>query len=151
MNLFVTDGYYHYTLNITVFSVYLWDTLQIRNEHIFDEDEFLSSYVTDRPYNKVIEPANAPSSSKDNNVVGTSAGFMKVSLKIIRPSPEAGSKTTRRKKHGKSRILTDTQEKTDIAKQRGKKYKRKYSGKTIGKKTVKNLITVDSVSKCKTK
>jgi hypothetical protein len=123
----VTDVYYLYILNITVFSVYLWDALQIRNENIFDEDEFLSFSVTDRPYNQVTEPANAPSSTKDNNEVGTSAGFMKVSPKIIRPFPEAEPRTTRRRKG-----------------------KRKYSGKTLGKKIVKNLITVDSVSKCKT-
>ena len=111
----MTDVYYLYILNITVFSVYLWDTLQIRNENIFDEDEFLFYYVTDRPKNQVTEPANAPSSSKDNNEVGMSVGFMKVSPKIIRPFPEAGPRTTRRRKHGKSRILTDTPEKTDIA------------------------------------
>jgi hypothetical protein len=59
--------------------------------------------------------------------VGTSAGFRKVSPKIIRPFPEVGPRTTRRRKG-----------------------KRKYSGKTLGKKIVKNFITVDSVSKCKT-
>ena len=146
----MTDSYYLYILNIAVFSVYLWDTLQIINEYIFYEDEFLSSCVTDRPYNQVTEPANAPSSSKDNNEVGTSAGFMKVSPKIIRSFPEARPRTTRRRKHGKSRILTDTRGKTDIANQRAKKGKRKYSEKTIWKKTVKNLITVNSVSKCNT-
>jgi hypothetical protein len=38
------------------------------NANIFGEVEFVSSYVTDRPYNpRVIEPAMAPSISKDNN------------------------------------------------------------------------------------
>jgi hypothetical protein len=86
----VIDGYYPYILNIRVFSVYLWNTLQIRNDNIFDEDEFLTSDVTDRPYNQVTETANAPSSSKENNEVVPSAAFMKVSPKIIRPFPEAG-------------------------------------------------------------
>jgi hypothetical protein len=42
------------------------------NENIFCEDEFLSSYVTNRPYNHVTESGNAPSSSlasKDNTAV----------------------------------------------------------------------------------
>jgi hypothetical protein len=34
---------------------------------IFSEDEFLSSYVTDRPYSQVTEPASATSSCQDNN------------------------------------------------------------------------------------
>jgi len=35
----------------------------------FDEDEFLSSYVPDRLYDQVTEPANASTSSKDNTEV----------------------------------------------------------------------------------
>lgn len=69
---------------------------------------------------------------------------MKVSPKIIRPFPEAGPRKTRRRKQGNSRILTDTPKKTDIANQRAKMSKRKYSGKTLGKKIMKKLITVDS-------
>jgi hypothetical protein len=61
------------------------------NENIFGEDEFLSSYVTDRPYSRVIEQAIAPSSSKDNNEDGTSAGFIKVPPEI-RLFPKAGPK-----------------------------------------------------------
>jgi hypothetical protein len=61
------------------------------NENIFGEDEFLSSYVTDRPYSRVIEPAIAPSSSKDNSEEGTSAGFIKASPEI-RSFPKAGAK-----------------------------------------------------------
>lgn len=144
------EGCYLYILNITVLSVYKWDKLQIRNENTFDEDEFLSSFVPDRLYNQITKPANAPSSSMDNNEVGTSAEFMKVSPKIIRPFPEAGPRTTRRRKHGKSRIPTDTPEKSDIANQTAIRSKRKYSELTLGKKAVKNLITVDNISKCKT-
>ena len=61
------------------------------NASIFGEDEFLSSYVTDRPYSRVTEPAIAPSSSKDDNEEGASAGFVKVSPEI-RPFPKAGPK-----------------------------------------------------------
>jgi hypothetical protein len=75
---------------------------------------------------------------------------MKVSPKIIRTFPEAGPRTTRRRKHGKSTIPKDTTEKSDIANQRAKKGKRKYSEKTLGKKAVKTFITVDNTSKCKT-
>jgi len=75
---------------------------------------------------------------------------MKVSPKIMRPFPEAEPRTTRRRKHGKSRIPTDTPEKSDTANQRVKKSKRKNSEKTLGEKSVKNLITVDNISKCKT-
>jgi len=114
------------------------------NENICDEDEFLSSCVNDRPYSQVTEPARAPSGSKDNTE-GTSAGFMKVSPEIIRPFPKAGPRETEWRKHGKSRILRFTPEKTENENQTSKKGKRKYSGKMLEKKTVKKkLITVDS-------
>lgn len=63
------------------------------NENIFGEDEFLS-YITDIPFSRVIEPAIAPSSSKDNNEEGMSAGFIKWSPEI-RPFPKAGPKKVR--------------------------------------------------------
>jgi hypothetical protein len=47
------------------------------NGNIFVEEEFQSSCVTDRTYNQVTEPASSPSSSKENNEEGISAGFMK--------------------------------------------------------------------------
>jgi hypothetical protein len=47
------------------------------NENIFDEDRFLFSCVTDRPQSHVTEPANAPSSYKDNNEEGASVEFRK--------------------------------------------------------------------------
>jgi hypothetical protein len=61
------------------------------NENIFGEDEFLPTYVTDRLYSWVIEPAIAPTSSRYNNEDGTSAGFIKGSPEI-RPFPKAGPK-----------------------------------------------------------
>jgi len=45
---------------------------------------------------------------------------MKVSPEIIRPFPKAGPRKTGGRKHGRSRILTDTTEKTEIENQRSK-------------------------------
>jgi hypothetical protein len=59
--------------------------IYLLNKNISGEDEFLSLYVTERTYNQVAEPASAPSSFKDNNGEGISAGFMKVSPGIIQP------------------------------------------------------------------
>ena len=61
------------------------------------EDEFLFSYVTDRPYSQVTEPVSVPSSSKDNHEEGTSAVFMEVSPEIIRPFPKDRPRKTRGK------------------------------------------------------
>jgi 23S rRNA pseudoU1915 N3-methylase RlmH len=73
---------------------------------------------------------------------------MKVSFKIIRPSPKDEPRKTRGKKYGKSGILTDTPEKTEIENQRAKKCKRKYSRRILEKTTVKKkLLTVDSSGK----
>ena len=69
---------------------------------------------------------------------------MKVSPGTIRPFLKAGPRKTGGRKHAKSRNLTDTSEKYAIENQRARKGKKKYSGKTLEKKTVKNFITVDS-------
>jgi hypothetical protein len=66
------------------------------NANIFSEDEFLSSYTTDRTYNQVTQPAGVPSSSMDNNEEGLSAGFMKMSPEIIRTCPKDGPRKTGR-------------------------------------------------------
>jgi len=60
----------------------------------------------------VQETARAPSNSKDNNEGRTSAGFMKVSPEIIRPTPKDGPRKSGGRKHGQSRIQKDTPEKT---------------------------------------
>jgi hypothetical protein len=90
------------------------------HKNIFSEDEFLSPCVNDRPYCQLIGPASVPSSSKDNHEEGTSAGFMKVSSEIIRNFAKAGPRNNGGRKHGKSLILTDTTEKTEIENQRAK-------------------------------
>jgi len=81
----------------------------------------INSYVTDRPYSLVTEPANEPSSSKDINAEETLAGFMKVSPEIVRPFPQSGLRKSGGRKHWKRRILTDTTEKTESRYQRTKK------------------------------
>jgi hypothetical protein len=83
------------------------------NENPVCEDEFLSSYVTDRIYIWVKDQAKASSNSKDNNKGGKSAGFMKVSPEIIRALPKDGPRKSGGRKHGKSRIPKDTPEKTE--------------------------------------
>ena len=83
------------------------------NEKPFCEDEFLSSYVTDRIYIWVKDQAKASSNSKDNNKGGKSAGFMKVSPEITRALPKDGPRKSGGRKHGKSRIPKDTPEKTE--------------------------------------
>ena len=79
------------------------------NENIFSEDEFLFFYVTDRPFSRVIEPAIAPSSSKDNNEEGTSAGFIKVSPEV-RPFPKAEPKKVREESMEKEDFNRHTRE-----------------------------------------
>jgi len=59
------------------------------------------------------EPAKSPSSSMDNNEGRTSAGFMEVSLEIIRSLPKDGPRKTGGRKHGESRIPKYTPEKTE--------------------------------------
>jgi len=70
------------------------------NENTLCENESLSSYVTERTYSRVTEPAKSPSSSTDSDEEGKSAGFMKVSPAIIRPLPKDGPRKTGGRKHG---------------------------------------------------
>jgi hypothetical protein len=69
---------------------------------------------------------------------------MKVSPEIIRLFPNAGPRKTVGRKHAKSGILTDISEKNETENQTARKGKKKYSGKTLEKNTVKKFITVDS-------
>jgi hypothetical protein len=89
-----------------------------------NEDDFLSSYVTDRPELTVAQKESftselyaasvslfkksAPSSSRKNEAT--------VSPDIIRPFPEAQpwKPASKGRKKGKSRILTDTHNKEEI-------------------------------------
>jgi hypothetical protein len=65
------------------------------NEKIYDEDEFLTSIVTDRPCSWATETANGPSSTKDSSEEGISAGFIgsiKSFPEIKNPFPKPGPK-----------------------------------------------------------
>jgi hypothetical protein len=54
---------------------FIWQIYPL-NKKIFDVGEFLFSSVNERPYSWVKEPASGPSSIKDSNEEGTSAGFI---------------------------------------------------------------------------
>lgn len=109
------------------------------NEDIFKDDEFLSSYVTDRPCpetpigcgnltsadNQLIsadDQTQAPSTSQ----VAASSTF--ISPEHIRPFPKAAPRKqtiTRGKKKGRTRILTDTPEKEEVMASCSKKFVKK--------------------------
>lgn len=90
------------------------------NENVFGDDEFLSSYVSDRPFNAELLMEAGPSTSiieiEPTPAVTTNNSSM-VSPIDIRPFPKAGPRKQSgrgRRKLGKSRILTDTPEKEEI-------------------------------------
>lgn len=113
------------------------------NDNIFGEEEFLSSYVTDRPQEES-EPAAPihsichsreceemlaePSTSGENQ-------HAVVSPHIIRPFPKAGPRKTAGKKRrkGKTRILTDTPIKDEIEEYKSAGSKAKNSVKKVMK------------------
>lgn len=97
------------------------------NENIFTDDEFLSSFVTDRPFsdephNEVTqgaEPHNMEASNLpgpfNSQVLASSPRF--ITPEAITPFPKAAPRQQnicRGKKKGKTRILTDTPEKDAI-------------------------------------
>lgn len=100
------------------------------NEDIFTDDDFLSSYATDRPNPEDKNNATAPDrpNSKDNNnaaedisisstISGPSSNCLtKVTPESIRPFPKAGPRkpTLKGRKKGKSTILTETPEKFQV-------------------------------------
>jgi hypothetical protein len=59
------------------------------NENIFDEDEFLSSYVTDRPYSQGSDSDNAPSSSLGSKHSTAVTCKLRKSAKIIRSTKQS--------------------------------------------------------------
>ena len=61
----------------------------------------INSYVTERPYSQVTEPANAPLNSKDINAEETLPGFMRVSPEIVRPFPKYGHRKSGGRRHAK--------------------------------------------------
>lgn len=85
------------------------------NPDIFDESDFLSSYVTDRPDPTIPNTSEATSSSTDPATLEQSSHVpvaVPVTPEAVRPYPKAGpreKKASSRK--GRSRILTDSPEK----------------------------------------
>lgn len=81
------------------------------NADIFGEDEYLSAYVTDRPFvddNPVEIQENRPSTSHITQII---------SPEIIRPFPKAPPRkegAAKGRKPGRTRILTDSVEKNEI-------------------------------------
>jgi len=61
----------------------------------------------------------------DNNGEGISTGFVKGSAELIRTFAKDGPRETGGRKHGKSRIQTDTPENNETENQRTQKVKRK--------------------------
>jgi len=100
------------------------------NSHIFCEDEFLSSFVTDRP-----DPSTEVHSTEENlrsslsaistRSVPSTSGQQIVSPEIVRPFSKAGSrqKPIRDSRKMSSAIITDSPEKKKIEEKESKKRK----------------------------
>jgi hypothetical protein len=91
------------------------------NSNIFSDEDFLCSFVTDRPLSNSSDnetvAMNALTTEKINDL---SASICEaVSPEVVRPYPKAGPRKNTRKprKSGKTRILTDTPEKNQIEKE----------------------------------
>lgn len=119
------------------------------NEHIFGEDEFLSSYVTDRPQEDIdgaVADDSIDNSSGQGQVVAgpsTSRDDQQdvVSPQVLRPFPKAGARknTGKTRRKGSTKILTDTPVKEEIE---------QYKSTSKNKKITKTLKqTVKSVKK----
>lgn len=92
------------------------------NADIFTDDEFLSSYVTNRP--DTVHTKEAIQDTTDKIVLNTPEALPKPSTSVtvtpqeLQPFPKAGARkegSQRGKKPGKTRILTDTPEKNRIS------------------------------------
>ena len=94
------------------------------NRDVFDESEFLPSFVTDRPV--PIQPALPPISSTqppDHPGPSTQAPdqpgpSLALSPEEIRPHPKAGPRKTAQKRKRKTMILTDTPVKDDLEREK---------------------------------
>lgn len=91
------------------------------DSNIFNENDFLQSYVTDRPENIIVEQLISSIPSTSSHVIepqqdpSTSHNMSITSLEDNFPFPKADKrKHTTVRKRGKSRILTDTPEKNEV-------------------------------------
>lgn len=142
------------------------------DENIFGDDEFLSSYVTDRPLDTeplsepgilltptvnaspLASPSHAyeiePSTSKSAVALSNKMPFEQSSKVVIspvqiRPFPKAAPRKLAKsggRRLGKSRILTDTPEKEEILANQAAK----KTSKTLAKKVKKKLVNHNSSS-----
>ncbi|CAH1954840.1 unnamed protein product [Acanthoscelides obtectus] len=125
------------------------------DENIFQDHEFLASYVTDRP---LIEKSNSssdalpsasvdglPSTSSDTFLVSCTSSEQDQSVitpETLRPFPKAPMrKRTGGRPKGKSRILTDTPEKEELERKRDLKTIKNVT-KNLSKKDQKVKVTV---------
>lgn len=128
------------------------------NEDVFGDDEFLSSYVTDRPYgeNEIAcyqnnsqneEPEAGPSGI--GTIAKSTLAVAKldiVSPEVVRPFPKAPPRKqiARTRTKGKTRVLTDTPIKNEIEEQKLCKNIRPITQSKI--KNIKRKILVDTSS-----
>lgn len=127
------------------------------NSNIFDDDAFLAANVTDRPM-PLNDSQEVDSSGKDfvadetrpvvnaasssNPIPHSSKSF---TPEMLRPLPKAAPrKTTSRRRPGKSRIITDSPEETEIKKYKESKKKTSTNMMQIRKQRVKKRILQDS-------
>jgi hypothetical protein len=112
------------------------------NRNIFNDDEFMSSYVTDRPDPQqqslpVVEPIDLNESSARPAADQLSVNTVKTPEQV-KPFPKAGARKTKRgRKQGKTQILTDTPVENVIAEQNAVRgTKRKAVDNLAGNKQV---------------
>lgn len=141
------------------------------NKDIFQENEFLTSYVTDRPL--VLESEQQPSTSSTSslrdsgtansensasttfsnnpcNTITSDTVHKTVTPEMIRPYPKAlpRKKAVGGRPRGKSRILTDTPEKLEIAALKKvnlkltKSTKKQVFGDSVQKISQKNVVSI---------
>lgn len=151
------------------------------NRNIFTEDEFLSSYVTDREQTNTEATdsnidqhptgefgSDSPTPTTQENLAKPSSSTCEVLMpstsaqqtnrvftpEMVRPFPKAAArkKTARGRQPGKTRILTDTPEKKLIEEQKRIKEKRKsVVNKKLFPGNKKNIKNPTKKLKCQTK
>lgn len=113
------------------------------NENIFGDDEFFSASVTDRPLPHITaETESIPGPSR--NEPSTSKAECIQTPEQLRPFPKAAPRvtTSRGRKCGKSRVLTETPEKLELEKE----YEARQAKKAKVQKVTKKIIPESSSS-----
>lgn len=87
------------------------------NRNVFRDDEFLSSFVSDRPDPELPIPFTPPHTSATTSSFCSTSSEVHVTPQQIRPYPKSAARkiiNKRGRKPGKCRIVTDTPEKAEI-------------------------------------